>query len=56
MPVEIREIIIRTDISGADQRRSAATRERELNQLRRELMEECRQIIVKNNRKTGQKR
>jgi hypothetical protein len=56
MPVEIREIIIRTDISGADRTRSGAAKERELNLLRRQLIDECKRIITKSTKKAGQKR
>jgi len=53
MPIEIRELIIKTAISTG---RSSADedRERELNMLKKKLLEECRKMIsvsVKRNNK-----
>ena len=42
MPVEIREIIIRTEISSFKKDGS----ERELELMKKKLLEECRKIIV----------
>lgn len=56
MPVEIREVIIRTDISSADRKRSGATKEKELSFLKKQLLDECRRMIQLSTKKSGLKR
>jgi hypothetical protein len=56
MPVEIREIIIRTEISSGSRDRSGIVGQRELERLRQRLINECMQMLSVNTKKAGNKR
>lgn len=56
MPVEIREIIIRTDISTGSRERAGAAGLKELEKLKQQIRNECMQLIAANTKKTGYKR
>jgi len=45
MPIEIREIIIKTEISASGHNHHAGIREKDLNALKKQLFEECKKII-----------
>ena len=53
MPVEIREIVIKTLIQSEGFQRREALNEKQGIQLKREVLEECRRMIAEN-RKKGQ--
>jgi hypothetical protein len=55
MPIEIRELIIKTEISMAS-RNSQGIREEDLYAIREKLLEECKRIIVSNMKKDRYKR
>jgi hypothetical protein len=56
MPVEIRELIIRTEISVGDKNARPGARDKELALLRRKLLEECKRMIAANLKKDSYKR
>jgi len=56
MPVEIRELIIRTEISVSGKSSQPGTRDKELNLIRRRLLEECKRMIAANLKKDNYKR
>ena len=56
MPVEIRELIIKTAISAAGSSASAKVMEKDLNTLKKQLLEECKKIILENTRKDSYNR
>jgi hypothetical protein len=56
MPIEIREIIIRTEISTAERHHGNGIKEKDINILKKQLLEECRRIISENTKKTSYKR
>ena len=56
MPVEIREITIRTDISANGKNPPSAAREKELQLLKKQLLEECRRMVSLNAKRAGYKR
>jgi len=45
MPIEIRELIIKTEISTGNKGRSEAVTEEDLNNIRVKLLEECKRMI-----------
>jgi len=45
MPIEIRELIIKTEISTSNRSRSETVTEEELNNIRVKLLEECKRMI-----------
>ena len=51
MPVEIRELVIRTEISSANRSRPVAASEKELAALKMQLLEECKRMILLNAKK-----
>ena len=55
MPIEIREIIIKTEIVSIDKKPAGASA-RELNALRKQLLSECRKIIAESIDKRTYKR
>jgi len=56
MPVEIREIIIRTVISATDRNHSSGGREEDFQRLRRLVLDECKKIIAEKTKKSNNKR
>jgi hypothetical protein len=56
MPIEIREIIIRTDISVNSRNKSEGIKEKDISLLRKQLLEECKRLISGNTKRTGYKR
>jgi hypothetical protein len=46
MPVEIRELIIKTQIVSTNTKNSSLAKEKELSLLRKQLLEECKRMIV----------
>ena len=56
MPIEIREIIIKTEISATDRQNGTAIKESELIALKKQLFEECKRIIQENGKKHSYKR
>jgi hypothetical protein len=56
MPVEIREVIIKTEISSIDKSRSGAAKEKELTVFKRQVLEECKRMLAVSTKKTGYKR
>jgi hypothetical protein len=56
MPVEIREITIRTDISTGNRERSGTIHPKELEKLKQQIRDECMRIISANTKKSGYKR
>jgi hypothetical protein len=55
MPIEIRELIIKTEISMAG-RNSQGIKEEDMYAIRDKLLEECKKIIVSNMKKDRYKR
>lgn len=45
MPVEIRELVIRTEIQTSPPTANAGLEKNELRQWKRQILEECRQLI-----------
>lgn len=56
MPVEIREITIRTDVSSGNRERQGALSARELEKLKQQLRNECMRMLSANTKKAGYKR
>jgi hypothetical protein len=56
MPIEIREIIIKTEISTIDRNHSAGVKEKDLNIIKKQLLEECKRIIAESVRNSNNKR
>jgi hypothetical protein len=56
MPVEIREITIRTDVSTGNRERAGALSAREIEKLKQQIRNECMQMLSANTKKTGYKR
>jgi len=56
MPIEIRELIIKTEISSASRNNTGGLKEKDLSAMKKQLLEECKRIISQNTPKTGYKR
>lgn len=56
MPVEIREIVIKTVIQTQDSSAKRVVNAEGLQHVKRELMDECRRLIMQNNKKVKKKR
>ncbi|WP_157262333.1 DUF5908 family protein [Pedobacter sp. PACM 27299] len=56
MAIEIRELIIKTEISVGDRNYLSGIKEEDLRQLKKQIMEECRKIIAERTKKTSYKR
>jgi len=56
MPIEIRELIIKTEIINADQKYSPAIKEKDLVLLKKQLLQECKSLISESNKKNSYKR
>lgn len=51
MPIEIRELIIRTEITSQSGKNNTGTKDRQAEKLRSRLLEECRQMLDAGKRK-----
>lgn len=56
MAIEIREIIIRTEIFTSDRNQAAEIREKDLYSLKKSLLEECKKIFTEGAKKNSYKR
>jgi len=56
MPVEIRELIIKTSISINDKANAATIKEKDLDVLKKQLLEECKRMITAGTQKNSYKR
>jgi hypothetical protein len=56
MPIEIREIIIKTKIVTSDQSNSTALNNRQLNNMKKELLKECKRTILETAKRINHKR
>ncbi|KQC01782.1 hypothetical protein AQF98_05290 [Pedobacter sp. Hv1] len=56
MPIEIRELIIKTEISTTTKNDHAAIADKDLEVLKRQLLEECKRIIAAKTNKNNYKR
>jgi hypothetical protein len=56
MPVEIRELIIKTEISIGDRNYSAGIKEEDFQSLKKQVLEECKKIIAERIKKSSYKR
>jgi hypothetical protein len=56
MPIEIRELIIKTEIVSANAKYTSSIKEKELSILKRQLLEECKRMITEKNQENSYKR
>jgi hypothetical protein len=56
MPIEIRELIIKTEIVSVNTKYSSGIKEKELSILRKQLLEECKRLISEKNQENSYKR
>lgn len=56
MPVEIRELIIKTEIYISDRNHQGGMREEEMQVVKKLLLEECKKMIAEKIKKTSYKR
>ncbi|WP_162996669.1 DUF5908 family protein [Mucilaginibacter celer] len=56
MPVEIRELIIKTAISTGAARQSEGIKEKDLNAMKRQLLEECKRLFADTKKRNDNKR
>lgn len=45
MPIEIRELIIKTEITSQARNNNAAAKDKQIEKLRGRLLDECRQMV-----------
>jgi hypothetical protein len=56
MPIEIRELIIRTEISVSGKNNQPGAKDRDLNLIKRRLLEECKRMIAAGVKRDSYKR
>lgn len=56
MPVEIREIIIKTEIVSGTREHSGSVKEKDINTLKKQLLEECKRLIAEQTKRNNYKR
>jgi len=56
MPIEIRELIIKTEIKTVDVRPQQTLSAIDIKRLKMEVMEECKKLIASNSKKINYKR
>ncbi|MEM0577648.1 MULTISPECIES: DUF5908 family protein [Flavobacterium] len=56
MPIEIRELIIKTEISSRDNFKDSNAKEAEIQLLKKQLLEECKRMIAERTKKNSYKR
>lgn len=56
MPIEIRELIIKTEISSRNKVNDVSIKETEFYHLKKQLLEECKRMITEKTKKNSYKR
>lgn len=56
MPVEIRELIIKTEIFSSDRNHLSGLREEDFRALKKQVLEECKKMIAEGTKKRSNKR
>lgn len=56
MPIEIRELIIKTEISSRDKQAATSIKEEDIYFLKKQLLEECKRLISEKTKKNSYKR
>ncbi|WP_157848778.1 DUF5908 family protein [Flavobacterium sp. Root901] len=56
MPIEIRELVIKTEIVSSNSRTGNAVKEKEFLLLKKQVLEECRRLISEKNQENRYKR
>jgi hypothetical protein len=56
MPVEIRELIVKTEITSGNKGSSAFTKQLELNMMKKQILEECKRMIAEKTKQNSIKR
>ena len=56
MPIEIRELIIKTEITNAGNNPQVSLNEKDLQALKKQMLEECRRIVTEQMREKTKKR
>jgi hypothetical protein len=56
MPIEIREINIKTEINSGGKPGAVSLTSKEIESIRKQLLDECKQIIALSSKKNGTKR
>ncbi|KAF2507503.1 hypothetical protein E0W72_11535 [Flavobacterium arcticum] len=56
MPIEIRELIIKTEIVSAGHNPRAMVKEKDLQELKKQMLEECKRIFTEQMRERSNKR
>lgn len=56
MPIEIRELIIKTEIVTPGQNTGRISKDKQLEKFRKQLIAECKQIIASSARRNNHKR
>jgi hypothetical protein len=56
MPIEIREIVIKTEISTGQRNGNGAIKDKDLNAFKKQLLEECRRMLAETAKKQTYKR
>ncbi|NDI99684.1 hypothetical protein GWA97_11405 [Flavobacterium sp. LaA7.5] len=56
MPIEIRELIIKTEITSGKHNPQAILKEKDLQALKKQMLEECRRIVAEQMREKNNKR
>ncbi|QSW89343.1 MULTISPECIES: DUF5908 family protein [Flavobacterium] len=56
MPIEIRELVIKTEIVSSHNKSNSAAKEKELSLLRKQVLEECKRLISEKNQENSYKR
>ncbi|MEO6176904.1 MAG: DUF5908 family protein [Flavobacterium circumlabens] len=56
MPIEIRELIIKTEIVSSNAKHSSVAKEKELSLFKKQVLEECKRLIAEKNQVNSYKR
>ncbi|WP_430410644.1 DUF5908 family protein [Kordia sp.] len=56
MPIEIRELVIKTEIQSVTRSATASHQKQDLSQLKNELLETCKRMISESHKKEKYKR
>ncbi|WGH75702.1 DUF5908 family protein [Tenacibaculum tangerinum] len=56
MPVEIRELVIKTEIKSVEQHTTSTIAEHRLNELKTELIESCKRMITESTKRKAYNR
>jgi len=56
MPIEIRELVIKTEVSTGSKNHAGSATDSDLKNLKKQVLEECKRMLIENEKRNSHKR